>query len=187
MPRSTQATGSAPNGPEPDHKPPQNALVQRLLTLETALLVLCLTGMIVLAVLQIFLRNAAQTGLVWIDPLLRRLVLWIALLGAMVAARDQNHLSIDVLTHFLPPRIAALGRTVAWLFTALVCAALAHSSVLFLRDEMQYGMEAMQGVPSWPFALIMPLAFAIMALRYLLAGLHLGLRLVRGDVAGARP
>lgn len=162
-------------------------MVRWLLGLETSALVLALTGMITLAVLQIFLRNAAQTGLVWIDPLLRRLVLWIALLGAMVAARDQNHLSIDVLNHFLPPRLTALSRTLAWLFTGLVCAALAHSSVLFLLDEMEYGMEAMQGVPSWPFALIMPLAFAVMGLRYLLAGTRLGLQLLRGHVTGVRP
>jgi TRAP-type C4-dicarboxylate transport system, small permease component len=154
---------------------------------ETGLLVLSLAGMIVLAVLQIVLRNAAQTGLVWIDPLLRRLVLGIALLGAMVASRNQDHLSIDVINHFLPLRAAALCKGLAYLFTAVVCAALARSCGLFLLDEYEYGMQSMQGVPSWVVELIMPLAFGVMALRYLAAGLVLLRNLARGVVTGERP
>lgn len=170
----------------PEANPVSNSILRALLTVETGVLVVSLAAMIVLAVLQIILRNAAQTGLVWIDPLLRRLVLWIALLGAMVASRNQNHLAIDVINHFLPLRAAALCKTLAWLFTALVCAALAYSSALFLIDEHEYGMEAMQGVPSWYFALIMPPAFAVMGLRYLSAGLALGWRLVTGHIAGVQ-
>ncbi|MGE4292342.1 MAG: TRAP transporter small permease [Desulfovibrio sp.] len=169
---------------------PQESIPSRVLhaleSVETSVLVLSLAGMIVLAVLQIVLRNAVQSGLIWIDPLLRRLVLWIALLGAMVASRNQDHLSIDVINHFLPPRAAALCKGLAYLFTALVCAALAHSSGLFLLDEYEYGMEAMQGVPSWIFQLIMPLAFAVMALRYLAAGAILLRNLARGVVTGGR-
>lgn len=161
-------------------------VLRALETLETSALVISLAAMIGLAVLQIVLRNVAQSGLVWIDPLLRRLVLWIALLGAMVASRNQDHLSIDVINHFLPVRAAALSKALAYLITALVCAALAHSSVLFLLDELEYGMEAMQGVPSWIFATIMPLAFGVMSLRYLVAGLALLRHLARGVVTGDR-
>lgn len=154
---------------------------------ETGALVFSLSAMIALAVLQIVLRNAAQTGLVWIDPLLRRLVLWIALLGAMVAAREQNHLSIDVLSHLLPPRATALCKGLSFLATAVICGALAHSCWRFLLDEMEYGMEAMRGVPSWIFATIMPLAFAVMGLRYLLAGVRMFRDLARGVIGGERP
>ena len=128
--------------------------------------------MIVLAVLQIILRNAAQTGLIWIDPLLRHLVLWIALLGAMVAARTHNHLSIDAAIHFLPRRLKAASKALAYLFTSVVCIALTRSSVLFVLDEVEYGMESLPGVPSWPFALILPLAFAVMGLRYLVGAMQ---------------
>ena len=50
--------------------------VKRLHRAEDALLVLLLSVMIGLASTQILLRNLLDSGFVWIDPLLRVLVLW---------------------------------------------------------------------------------------------------------------
>ena len=71
--------------------------------IEDGLLVVLLTGMIGLGVAQILLRNLWQTSLSWGDPLLRIALLWLTLLGAIVATRDRNHIRIDLLSHFLPP------------------------------------------------------------------------------------
>ncbi|MBK6758569.1 MAG: hypothetical protein IPG70_13625 [Moraxellaceae bacterium] len=64
-------------------------VIQRVLyvvhRLEDSILVALLLAMIVLAVTQIALRNGFDTGITWADALLRVMVLWIALLGAMVA------------------------------------------------------------------------------------------------------
>ena len=53
---------------------------------------LLLTGMILLATTQILMRNLWDTGLAWADPSLRIAVLWVALLGALAATRDDNHI-----------------------------------------------------------------------------------------------
>ena len=50
--------------------------INRLHRAEDALLVLLLSTMILLAGTQIVLRNMLDTGVVWIDPLLRVMVLW---------------------------------------------------------------------------------------------------------------
>ena len=48
------------------------------------------------------MRYFIKQGLPWVDLLLRQLVLWVPFLGASLATRENNHLSIDFLKHFLP-------------------------------------------------------------------------------------
>src|SRR5262245_3985963 len=52
--------------------------------------------------LQIVLRNLFHTGLLWIDPLTRALVFWLAFLGALAATGRVRHLHIDVVQRALP-------------------------------------------------------------------------------------
>ena len=63
-----------------------NPLLALFDRVEEKMLCLLLAAMIVLACLQIFLRTAVSGGLLWIDPLLRYLVLWSGLLGAVAAS-----------------------------------------------------------------------------------------------------
>ncbi|TNF86538.1 MAG: TRAP transporter small permease subunit, partial [Gammaproteobacteria bacterium] len=74
--------------------------VKSLHRAEDALLVILLTAMIVLACTQILLRNFFDSGIVWIDPLLRVMVLWIGLVGATVATRHNKHIRIDLLSRY---------------------------------------------------------------------------------------
>ena len=62
---------------------------------------------VVLAALQIVLRYGFDSGIAWADPLLRVLVLWLGLLGALAATRDRRHITIDVLSRMLPARAKA--------------------------------------------------------------------------------
>ena len=79
-----------------------------LAAIEDGLLVLLLAAMIGLAGTQILLRNVLDTGLGWGDPLLRVTVMWIGLLGAMAASRDDNHITIDLVSRILKGRAAAV-------------------------------------------------------------------------------
>ncbi len=73
-------------------------LIDRLHRAEDGLLALLLAVMIVLAGTQILMRNLFDSGFVWIDPLLRVLVLWFGLIGATVATRHNKHIRIDLLS-----------------------------------------------------------------------------------------
>jgi TRAP-type C4-dicarboxylate transport system permease small subunit len=136
--------------------------------IEEALLVLLLSMMILLACGQIVLRNFFNAGLVWADGLLQISVLWLGLFGAMVASRDDNHINIDVLTRFCPLGLRTPLRLVSHLFTAVVCAVLAWQSFLFVRDEYTFGTTGLEGYPMWLFESILPIAFGLIAYRYLL-------------------
>jgi TRAP-type C4-dicarboxylate transport system permease small subunit len=135
--------------------------------LEDGLLALLLSAMIALATAQIVLRNIWESGLVWGDPMTKVLVLWVAMLGAMAAARDGNHINIDILSRFLPPGAKMVSRMITDLFTAAVCAVLAyHAGRMVMIDRQSISM-AFAAVPTWVCELIIPIGFGIMALRFL--------------------
>jgi TRAP-type C4-dicarboxylate transport system permease small subunit len=70
-----------------------------LLTLIEDYALVALVGLLVVfAGLQIVLRLFFESGIVWADALLRHLVLWTAMLGAMTAARENKHLAIDAIS-----------------------------------------------------------------------------------------
>ena len=152
--------------------------------LEDGLLALLLGLMILLAPLQIFLRNFFDTGITWADPLLRVLVLWVGLLGAVAASRGDRHITIDALSRIFSERMQAVVRVVTSLFTTAVSAAVAYHAGRFVATEFEYGSVAFSGIPAWMFEIIIPIAFGVIALRYLLYGASgLVLLLGRGEAA----
>jgi len=87
--------------------------------LENAVLVTVLSAMILLAAGQIFLRNLFDIGFIWTDELLRMLVLWIALAGAVAASREDKQINIAVLDRFLPDTLAALSKIMVHAFNGI--------------------------------------------------------------------
>lgn len=142
--------------------------VRAIAAVEDAVLVVIVAAMIALAASQIFLRNVLDGGIAWGDPLLRVLVLWVGLVGAMVATREDNQITIDVLSRFLPERLRQVTRCVTDLFTAAVCAILAWHGAHFVLLDWQDGVVAFAGVPAWACEIIIPVGFGAIALRYLL-------------------
>ena len=138
---------------------------------EDSILVGLLLLMIIMAVLQIFLRNLFATGIVWSDVLVRILVLWVGLLGAMVASRQGNHINIDIMHRYLSERTKTVVKFIVELFTALICLIVAYYSLQFVRMEFVYGGEAFAKVPAWLCEAIIPFAFAVIAIRYLILAL----------------
>jgi TRAP-type C4-dicarboxylate transport system permease small subunit len=140
--------------------------------LEDALLGGLFAVLTLLAVLQIVLRNLGLAGFVWADGLVRIGVLWIALLGAVAASRDQKHIAIDLARRLLPARLWRPLSTVVAAFTSTVCGFLAYYSWTFVRDSRAFGDTLFGGWPAWLFQLILPVGFALISYRYALACLR---------------
>lgn len=124
--------------------------------------------MIIFAVYQIISRNLFGEGIVWIDPLLRTLVLWVGLSGAVVATRTDNHIRIDVFAKYFPPHILKHIQRIVYLFTISVCLLIAWHATRFVYSEYEYGTIAFSGIPAWVTALIIPVSFSLIAFRYAL-------------------
>jgi len=136
--------------------------------IEDAILVGLLLLMIVMAVLQIFLRNFFGGGIVWSEVLVRVLVLWVGLIGAMVASRQGNHINIDIMNRYLSGRAKVVVKFVVELFTALICIVVAYYSLEFVQMEFVDGGESFAKVPIWLCESIIPFAFMVISLRYFL-------------------
>ena len=136
--------------------------------LEDALLVLILGAMVVLSASQIVLRNLFDGAILWAGPMLRVGVLWVGMIGAMVATRSDKQISIDVVSRFLPTRWNARVRVLTDLFTAIVAAVVAWSAFRLVLDDRAAGVTAVAFVPLWVCEAILPVAFGVIALRYTL-------------------
>ncbi len=134
-----------------------------------SLLCLLLVAMIILACLQIGLRTFFSGGILWADPMLRYLVLWCGMLGAVVATREKKHIGIDVLGYLVPVQIKVWIELVIDLFSSLVAAVLTWAAVIFVRNELLFGGPSLLNVPSWIWNLIFPVAFALITIHFLLA------------------
>ena len=135
---------------------------------EDGILIGLLLLMITIAVFQILLRNLFDSCITFGDELIRILVLWISLVGAMVASRNNSHINIDLVSRYLPGPVKKFSTVLVGIFTALVCAAMAYFSLNFVMLEKSEGIIAFSGVPAWVCESIIPLAFAVISFRYLL-------------------
>jgi len=136
--------------------------------LEDWFLILTLAAMVVLAIAQIFYRNVFGEGVVWIDPLLRVLVLWVAIAGAVVATRTDNHIRIDFFTRNIPKRFYKHIQRLVYAFCIFICSFIAYHAVRFVQMDYEFKTIAFANVPAWITELIIPIGFFMIAVRYLL-------------------
>jgi TRAP-type C4-dicarboxylate transport system permease small subunit len=144
-----------------------------LRTIENWLLAVLVLVLVALSGAQIVLRIFFETGLSWADPFSRGLVLWTGMLGALAAVRDDKHIALDVLQRFLSPAAQRIARAATLGFAALLCAAMAWYSFGLVAIDYAEGLQTSAG--SLAAALrscfaesILPVAFALMALRFAL-------------------
>jgi TRAP-type C4-dicarboxylate transport system permease small subunit len=141
-----------------------NRLVSRL---EDSLLIGLVAGLLLVAIAQIILRNAFIEGLLWAEPAMRIAVLWIAMIGGMVACREGGHIKINLFEVYVQGRAKRVLAGLAHLGACLTCAALAYASWLFVGYERMDGMTTFLNLPAWWFESILPVGFTVMALRFL--------------------
>ncbi len=147
-----------------------NALVF-LRRLEDSILVALLTLMIGMAASQVVLRNFFDSGLYWSDSLVRVAVLWVALVGAMVASRDDSHIRIDLVSRLVASTYQHWVQRLTRLFTFAVLCLFTWGSGHFVYYEYLDQAIAFGNVPAWVLEIIMPIGGGVMAMRYLLLAL----------------
>lgn len=154
--------------------------------LESLVLSLLLFTMIGLASLQIILRNFFQGGFVDAEPLLRLMVLWIGLIGAIAASRAYKHIAIDVITRFLSKRNKLVVAAFNHLFVAIICAIVAWHAGRFVLMDYEADSPAFGAIPSWVMELILPFAFGAIALRYAISFIENMMQLIKESSEGRK-
>jgi len=159
-------------------KKPLEKIISILYQIEDSILVFLLLIMILMAAGQIVLRNIFETGIVWGDMLVRTLVLWIGMAGAMIASRDGNHIRIDIITSFVPKKFKNYLNSFIELFTCVICFITAWHAARFVLMEYNDNIIAFASVPSWVCTSIIPVSFFIIGIRYFIL-FYLSIRMKR--------
>ena len=126
--------------------------------------------MIGLSFFSIVLRWSGQS-MMWIDPLVRHLVLVCAFLGASIATRKGMHIKMDVFLKFIEKLPASAQKAIKIFvntFTFVVLIFFIKSAYDFFLMEQEFGGEAFLGISSGTMVMIIPLGMALVALRTLL-------------------
>jgi TRAP-type C4-dicarboxylate transport system permease small subunit len=158
--------------------------------LEDAVLVALLSAMILIGGAQIVMRNFVGEALGGADETQRLIVLWLAILGAVAASRDRKQLRIDLVSRYLRGPLRLLLEAFADLLTAAVAGLIAWHALAFVRESMAFGDQLVGGIPAWVVQAVIPLGFALIALRHLADGLLALIgrrREPAAPVPGARP
>jgi len=140
-----------------------------LFGLEIGFIALLLASLVVLGTIQIVMRNFMHSGLLWADPFMRHVVLYLGAVGAMIAAARMSHITVDVMSRLLPERLKPVRRWVVYGATAIAAYLLAIAAVRLVIDERSYHEVAFLGIQTWVLELILPFAFAVITYRTLLA------------------
>lgn len=135
---------------------------------ENILIVFMLSLMMIMAFLQIVLRNLFATGFSWADVLVRYLVLWVAFIGASLATREGKHINIDVFSRWISGKSKIYLKAICELCSLIICGLLAYAAVKFIQFEAQMGGTTFFGLPAWLPQLIIPITFGLMTFRFAL-------------------
>ena len=107
--------------------------------LEDLLLLSLVTGLVLLTCGQILLRNFFGLTFPGNESVVRHLVLWIGMAGALTATRLDKHIRVDAVLRFLPTIYRRFVLATADLFTASLCALLTIIAWRFISDERKFG------------------------------------------------
>lgn len=178
--------------------PAAEAPGSRLRKGEAALAVAILTLMALLPVAESLARRVAGLALPGAALVVQHLTLWAGFTGAVLAAGDRKHLALATGTFLPEGRLRDAAAVFAGGLTAGVCAVLAWASAVMVKADAAQPRTLPGGLPEWTSEAVMPVAFVLMALRFvhgaspkwggrIAAGaLALGVALA-GPACGARP
>lgn len=136
--------------------------------IERVCIVLLLSSMILVAFAQILLRNFLATGIAWGDALIRNLVVWVGFIGASLATKENKHITIDVVSHWVSGRKSRYIQLLAYFFSAFICGLLTFAAYRFVQMEALMGDRTFLDIPVWFPGVIIPVTFGLMTFRFLL-------------------
>lgn len=145
-----------------------------------AALLLFMTG---LAFANVVVRYLTTSSLAFSEELLVNLFVWLSLFGAAIGVRRKAHATVDLIVQSLPPALRLVARIFAYACSALAAAIVVWQGAAMARFQHDMGAETYSmALPSWWFALGVPLGAAAILVRLAQAGW----RDVRGDLARLR-
>jgi TRAP-type C4-dicarboxylate transport system permease small subunit len=153
--------------------------------IENVFLISLLSGMMLLSVVQIVMREIFNSGVVWSGELLKLMVLWLAMIAAIAACRDNRHIRIDALSHLLPAKAIRVSRVIVDLFAAVVCAVIAWQAWRYLQLEIEFEDTVLIDTPAWVMHSVIPVSFIATSYRFVVGAIRKAVGIETEDNTGA--
>ena len=135
--------------------------------LEVGIIATMLLALVLLGCMQIVLRNFFHSGVLWADPLMRHLVLWLGCLGAALATTRVRHINIDVFSRLVHRRHKGYRRAIVYTATAIAAFYLGAAALRLVVDERAFGDVAFGSVKTWVLQIVLPVSFFLISYRSL--------------------
>ena len=117
--------------------------------------------LVVIASLQVGARYFFDRPLTWSEEGVRYLMIWTALLAAAWSVRDREHITVDLVMAYLPPRARRALDVIRNLLVAAFCLVLLPSAVRVTQDVHSQLGVAIEIPLSWIFVSL-PISFVLM-------------------------
>jgi tripartite ATP-independent transporter DctM subunit len=176
-----------PSAPASSPAAPRHPVTRVLRVTEEFLAAAALAAMVFLLLLEIVVRPLYGYLIPASAVFVRQLTMWVALLGAALAARDGRLLALATGT-FLPDRWRRAAEVATAAVAAAVTAILCVGGITLVRVEREMATRLAEGLDAWMSQIVLPAGFALIAARLVwraspkwpgrtiaLAGLALGL------------
>lgn len=146
---------------------------------------LVLAALVILPLAEIVLRRTLHVGISGAISIVQHLTLIVGMLGGAIAARDRRLLCLSTLEE---TSLRGPLKSASRVFTSAVAAAitlfLSAASFQFVMAERGAGKVLAYGVPVWVIQLMLPIGFAVIALRILWRAAEGWHRLTSAALAG---
>ena len=139
-------------------------LVRAFLITEKAIAVAAMSLMALLPVAELAARYTGLNGVPGSTVFVQHLTLWVAFLGAALAASSDRLLALSANT-FLPEKWAAPVRVLGSGLTAAIAAGLCWASYQFVLSQRDGREMVALGIAKWVVQLVMPYGFLMIAVR----------------------
>ncbi len=140
------------------------AVVRLVHRAEDGVSTVLLAAMVLLPLAEIVVRQTGS-GIPGALPFEQHLTLWIAFLGAALAAREGRLLALATGTFLPEGRFRSAAAVLTGGVSAMVATLLGLASLDLVQIEREGGIEMAAGVPVWVGQAVMPVGFALLALR----------------------
>ena len=130
-----------------------------------------LAFMTLLTFAQVVLRYVFNSGWLWSLEATTYAFAALVLVGMSYGVRTNSHIAVDLVTRRLPPAIRHVAAIVAVALCLLYCGMMLYGSAIFVERLAALGNDARDiPIAKWILTLVMPLGFALLGYRFLVAG-----------------
>lgn len=124
--------------------------------------------MLLISCVQVFLRKFGS-AMGWADEFNQNMVIYVGMFGAILAIKEGRHLTMDILTNFLPDKFKPYISFVVYLFVLLVVSILFRFSWMYMQYRIEFESHDMlfPWLSKSTLSVIFPLSFGLMFVHYI--------------------